>query len=53
MLITQWKPTFKKNPTAGKAVSYARICLKVQFQLKKSRLTGKIVSVIRLGNGSV
>jgi uncharacterized Fe-S cluster-containing radical SAM superfamily protein len=32
---------------------HQRICLKVQFQIKKSRLTRKTVSVIRLGNGSV
>ena len=34
-------------------MSYARICLNSQFQLKKSILTTKPASVIRLGIGSV
>jgi len=38
-----------KNPASGKPVSYARICLKVQFHLKKSMLTIKPASVNRLG----
>jgi hypothetical protein len=32
--IIRLKPTFKKNPAAGKSISYARICLKSQFQRK-------------------
>jgi hypothetical protein len=34
-------------------MSYARICLNAQFQLKKPILTTKPASVIRLGIGSV
>jgi hypothetical protein len=50
----QWKEScLYKNPSAGKAVRYTQICLKITFQPKKSSLTGKIVSVIRLGNGSI
>jgi len=37
--IIRLKPTFKKNPAAGKPVSYAQICLKSQFHRKKSILT--------------
>ena len=43
----------EKGPAPGKPVSYARICLKVQFLLIKSMLKGKGASVIRLSNGSV
>jgi len=36
-----------KNPAAGKAVSYARICLNAQFHVKKTMLTIKFASAIR------
>jgi len=45
--IIRLKPTFKKNPAAGKPVSYARICLKSQFHRKKFKLTIKPVLVIQ------
>jgi hypothetical protein len=46
MLIIRLKPTFKKNPAAGKVVSYARIYIKAQFHPKKSMLTIKPAFVI-------
>ena len=36
-----------KNPAAGKAVSYAQICLNAQFHVKKTMLTIKPASAIR------
>ncbi len=35
-----------KNPPLGKPVSYARICLNAQFQVKKTMLTIKPASAI-------
>jgi len=42
MPIIRLKPTFKKNPAAGKPVSYARICLKSQFHSKKIDIDNKV-----------
>jgi hypothetical protein len=44
---------FKKNPTAGKRVNYARICLNPQFHLQKSALTTEPAFVSRMTSGFI
>ena len=51
--VIRLKPTFKKNPAPGKAVSYTPIYLNAQFHVKKAMLTIKPALVIWIVIGSV